>query len=165
MLSLVIVRQRLGPRQRVVWNKPKPTTAPLKVIPSAPASPTCEQPALCRQRHPRGATDERRPRPVRFPYEDTSLPRRRVPAELGTAHPIGADPDLPRPPLLVHGGFDSTKVELFFTCGAAAVRRGYHVPAFAGPGKGSTLRDQKLLYRADWDAVATPALDCSTEGN
>ena len=43
--------------------------------------------------------------------------------------------------------------------GAAAARRGYHVLAFAGPGQGSALRDQKLLFRPDWDAVVTPAVD------
>jgi pimeloyl-ACP methyl ester carboxylesterase len=60
---------------------------------------------------------------------------------------------------LYHGGFDSTEEELYFTGGAAAARRGYHVLAFAGPGQGSALRDQKLLFRPDWGAVVTPAVD------
>jgi hypothetical protein len=33
------------------------------------------------------------------------------------------------------------------------------VLAFAGPGQGSALRDQKLRFRPDWDAVVTPAVD------
>ena len=99
------------------------------------------------------------PQPVRFPYEDTTLPGWWIPAEPGTAHPAGGDPDGPRPTLLFHGGFDSTEEELYFTGGAAAARRGYHVLAFAGPGQGSALRDQKLLFRPDWDAVVTPAVD------
>jgi alpha-beta hydrolase superfamily lysophospholipase len=33
------------------------------------------------------------------------------------------------------------------------------VLAFAGPGQGSALRDQQLLFRPDWDAVVTPAVD------
>ena len=101
----------------------------------------------------------RPPEQVRFPYEDTTLPGWWIPAELGSAHPAGADPDAPRPTLLFHGGFDSTEEELYFAGGAAAARRGYHVLAFAGPGQGSALRDQQLLFRPDWDAVVTPAVD------
>jgi dienelactone hydrolase len=96
---------------------------------------------------------------VRFPYEDTTLPGWWIPAEAGSAHPTGGDPDGPRPTLLFHGGFDSTEEELYFSGGAAASRRGYHVLAFAGPGQGSALRDQQLLFRPDWDAVVTPAVD------
>jgi dienelactone hydrolase len=99
------------------------------------------------------------PQRVSFPYADTTLPGWWIPADLGTAHPTGGDPDGPRPTLLYHGGFDSTEEELYFRGGAAAARRGYHVLAFAGPGQGSALRDQKLLFRPDWEAVVTPAVD------
>jgi dienelactone hydrolase len=99
------------------------------------------------------------PERVSFPYENTTLPGWWIPADLGTAHPTGGDPDGPRPTLLFHGGFDSTEEELYFSGGAAAARRGYHVLVFAGPGQGSALRDQKLLFRPDWDAVVTPAVD------
>ncbi|MGO9908204.1 MAG: alpha/beta hydrolase family protein [Solirubrobacteraceae bacterium] len=99
------------------------------------------------------------PERVRFPYEDTTLPGWWIPAESGSAHPSGGDPDGPRPTLLFHGGFDSTEEELYFSGGAAAARRGYHALAFAGPGQGSALRDQQLLFRPDWDAVVTPAVD------
>ena len=99
------------------------------------------------------------PERVRFPYEDTTLPGWWIPAEAGSAHPSGGHPDGPRPTLLFHGGFDSTEEELYFSGGAAAARRGYHVLAFAGPGQGSALRDQQLLFRPDWDAVVTPAVD------
>ena len=99
------------------------------------------------------------PQRVSFPYEDTTLPGWWIPADLGTPHPTGGDPDGPRPTLLYHGGFDSTEEELYFSGGAAAARRGYHVLAFAGPGQGSALRDQKLLFRPDWEAVVTPAVD------
>jgi dienelactone hydrolase len=99
------------------------------------------------------------PKRVSFPYEDTTLPGWWIPAGPGTAHPAGGDPEGPRPALLYHGGFDSTEEELYFTGGAAAARRGYHVLAFAGPGQGSALRDQQLLFRPDWDAAVTPAVD------
>jgi pimeloyl-ACP methyl ester carboxylesterase len=99
------------------------------------------------------------PQRVSFPYEDTTLPGWWIPADLGTAHPTGGDPEGARPTLLFHGGFDSTEEELYFSGGAAAARRGYHVLAFAGPGQGSALRDQKVLFRPDWEAVVTPAVD------
>jgi pimeloyl-ACP methyl ester carboxylesterase len=99
------------------------------------------------------------PQPVRLPYEDTTLPGWWIPADLGTVHPTGGDPEGPRPTLLFHGGFDSTEEELYFAGGAAAARRGYHVLVFAGPGQGSALRDQKLLFRPDWEAAVTPAVD------
>ncbi len=60
------------------------------------------------------------PQPVRFPYEDTTLPGWWIPADLGTPHPTGGDQDGPRPTLLFHGGFDSTEEELYFAGGAAA---------------------------------------------
>ncbi len=99
------------------------------------------------------------PQRVRFPYEDTTLPGWWIPAEAGSAHRSGGNPDGPRPTLLFHGGFDSTEEELYFSGGAAAARRGYHVLAFAGPGQGSALRDQQLLFRPDWETVVTPAVD------
>jgi len=99
------------------------------------------------------------PQPVSFRYEDTTLPGWWIPAESGTAHPAGGDREGRRPALLYHGGFDSTEEELYFAGGSAAARRGYHVLAFAGPGQGSALRDQQLLFRPDWDAVVTPAVD------
>ena len=99
------------------------------------------------------------PQRIRFPYEDTTLPGWWIPADPGTSHPTGGDPDGPRPTLLFHGGFDSTEAELYFCGGAAAARRGYQVLAFAGPGQGSALRDQKLFFRPDWDAVVTPAVN------
>jgi dipeptidyl aminopeptidase/acylaminoacyl peptidase len=99
------------------------------------------------------------PQQVRFAYEDTTLPGWWIPADLGTPHPTGGDPNGSRPTLLYHGGFDSTEEELYFAGGAAAARRGYHVLAFAGPGQGSALRDQKLHFRPDWEAVVTPAVD------
>ena len=77
--------------------------------------------------------DPRPPQAVTFPYEDTTLPGWWIPADVGTAHPTGGDPDGPRPTLLYNGGFDSTEEELYFAGGVAAARRGYHVLAFCGP--------------------------------
>ena len=41
----------------------------------------------------------------------------------------------------------------------AALRRGYNVMAFDGPGQGGALHLQKLVMRPDWEAVITPVVD------
>jgi len=47
----------------------------------------------------------------------------------------------------------------YFASAAAALRRGYNVLAFDGPGQGVALREQKLVMRPDWEAVITPVVD------
>jgi pimeloyl-ACP methyl ester carboxylesterase len=89
-------------------------------------------------------------RAVRIPYEDTTLP-----GYLFLADDSGA----PRPTVLFHGGYDSTLEEDYFALAAGALRRGYNVIAFDGPGQGSTLREQGLHFRPDWEAVVTPVVD------
>ncbi|MEU6554229.1 alpha/beta fold hydrolase [Streptomyces sp. NPDC046915] len=89
-------------------------------------------------------------RALRIPYEDTTLP-----GYLFLADDSGA----PRPTLLYHGGYDSTLEENYFALAAGALRRGYNVIAFDGPGQGSTVRDQGLHFRPDWEAVVTPVVD------
>jgi pimeloyl-ACP methyl ester carboxylesterase len=89
-------------------------------------------------------------RAVRIPYEDTTLP-----GYLFLADDTGE----PRPTVLYHGGYDSTLEEDYLALAAGALRRGYHVLAFDGPGQGSTVRDQGLHFRPDWEAVVTPAVD------
>jgi alpha-beta hydrolase superfamily lysophospholipase len=61
--------------------------------------------------------------------------------------------------VLFHGGYDSTLEEDYFALAAGALRRGYNVIAFDGPGQGSTLREQGLHFRPDWEAVVTPVVD------
>jgi pimeloyl-ACP methyl ester carboxylesterase len=89
-------------------------------------------------------------RAVRIPYEGTSLPGYLFLAD---------DSGEPRPTVIYHGGFDSTLEEDYLALAAGAVRRGYHVLAFDGPGQGSTVREQGLHFRPDWEAVVTPAVD------
>jgi pimeloyl-ACP methyl ester carboxylesterase len=61
--------------------------------------------------------------------------------------------------VLYHGGFDSTLEEDYLALAAGALRRGYNVIAFDGPGQGSNVREQGLHFRPDWEAVVTPAVD------
>ena len=61
--------------------------------------------------------------------------------------------------MVFHGGYDSTVEESYLVVAAGALRRGYNVIAFDGPGQGSCLRDQGLHFRPDWEAVVTPVVD------
>jgi pimeloyl-ACP methyl ester carboxylesterase len=87
---------------------------------------------------------------VSISYEDTTLP-----AYLFLVDASGAA----RPTIIYNSGFDSTREESYFVIAAAALRRGYNVLAFDGPGQGAALRDQKLVMRPDWEAVITPVVD------
>src|SRR2546423_7045600 len=87
---------------------------------------------------------------VSIPYEDATLP-----AYLFLVDDSGA----PRPTIVYNSGYDSTREESYFVIAAAALRRGYNVLAFDGPGHGAALRDQKLVMRPDWEAVITPVVD------
>lgn len=89
-------------------------------------------------------------RAVRIPYEDTTLP--------GYVF-LADDSGAPRPTVVFHGGYDSTVEESYLVVAAGALRRGYNVIAFDGPGQGSCLRDQGLHFRPDWEAVVTPVVD------
>jgi len=87
---------------------------------------------------------------VSIPYENTALP-----AYLFLVDDSGAA----RPTIISNSGYDSTREESYFAIAAAALRRGYNVLAFDGPGQGDALREQKLLMRPDWEAVITPVID------
>ncbi len=65
----------------------------------------------------------------------------------------------PRPTIIYNNGFDSTQEESWFAIGAAAIRRGYNVLAFDGPGQGAALRKNNLVFRHDWENVITPVID------
>jgi pimeloyl-ACP methyl ester carboxylesterase len=88
--------------------------------------------------------------PVEIPYEDTTLP--------GYLYLVD-DSGAVRPTIVYTSGYDSTLEESYFAIGAAALRRGYNVLAFDGPGQGAALRRQGLVFRPDWEAVTTPVID------
>ncbi|MER7585129.1 alpha/beta fold hydrolase [Kitasatospora sp. NPDC097691] len=87
---------------------------------------------------------------VEIPYEGTVLP--------GYLFLVD-DAPVARPTIIFNSGFDSTLEESYFVIAAAALRRGYNVLAFDGPGQGAALRRQKLVFRLDWEAVVTPVID------
>ncbi|OAQ70407.1 alpha/beta-hydrolase [Pochonia chlamydosporia 170] len=86
---------------------------------------------------------------VSIPYKDTALPgyflRPRTARRCVT--------------LIINGGYDSTKEECFFFSGAAALRRGFNVLLFDGPGQGLALVEQNLITTHKWESVITPVVD------
>jgi hypothetical protein len=87
---------------------------------------------------------------VAIPYENTTLP-----GYLFLVDDSGA----PRPTIIYTSGYDSTSQECYFVLAVAAMRRGYNVLAFDGPGQGGALHLQKLAMRPDWEAVISPVVD------
>ncbi|QHB33073.1 alpha/beta fold hydrolase [Yersinia canariae] len=87
---------------------------------------------------------------VEIPYEGTILE-----GYLFLADASGGS----RPTIIYNNGFDSTQEESWFAIGAAAVRRGYNVLAFDGPGQGAALRNNNLVFRHDWENVISPVID------
>lgn len=87
---------------------------------------------------------------LEIPFEGTTLPGYLFRPD---------DTASPRPTLIYHGGYDSVLEEAYFAAGAAATRRGYNCIAFDGPGQGSVLRDQGLVFRPDWESVVGAVVD------
>ncbi|AEV95910.1 alpha/beta hydrolase family protein [Pediococcus claussenii] len=85
---------------------------------------------------------------VAIPYENTTMS--------GYFYKID---DEPRPTMLVHGGYDSTGEELFFQIAFDALKHGYNILTFEGPGQGAMIRKQGLAFRPDWEKVVGPAID------
>src|SRR5260370_16594275 len=82
-----------------------------------------------------------------MPYEGTTLAAYLL---------LGDGSGAARPTIIYNSGYDSTREESYFVIAAAALRRGYNVLAFDGPGQGAVLREQKLVMRPDWEAGITP---------
>ncbi|HEY6674874.1 MAG TPA: alpha/beta fold hydrolase [Rubrobacteraceae bacterium] len=88
-------------------------------------------------------------RPVRIPYEDTTLPGYFFPSPVARGE---------APVLILHQGRDAWPEETMWAV-EGAVRRGYHSLIFHGPGQGMALREQGLTFRPDWEKVITPVID------
>jgi pimeloyl-ACP methyl ester carboxylesterase len=88
--------------------------------------------------------------PVEIPFEETTLP-----GYLCLVDRSGTK----RPLLIVHSGFDGTAEEIYFEVGSLAVKQGYNVLLFEGPGQGGVIRVQELPFRPNWETVVTPVVD------
>jgi hypothetical protein len=87
---------------------------------------------------------------VQVPYEDTTMPGYLLrPDASGAA----------RPTLVVTNGSDGTLSGLLGYGGAEALKRGWNVFLFDGPGQQSMLIERGIPFRYDWEAVLTPVID------
>jgi dienelactone hydrolase len=86
---------------------------------------------------------------VRIPYENTTLNGYLMTAE---------GSDLARRTVLFPVGYDAP-VEDSYLYAAPALRRGYTVLAFEGPGQGGALYEQRLYLRPDFEHVLTPVVN------
>ncbi|RJP66273.1 MAG: alpha/beta fold hydrolase [Candidatus Abyssobacteria bacterium SURF_17] len=64
-----------------------------------------------------------------------------------------------KPLIVACGGYDSTMEELYFIIVAAALERGYSALIYEGPGQGSILREQGLVFTHEWEKPNTAVLD------
>ncbi len=87
---------------------------------------------------------------VEIPFEGTTLP--------GYLYRVDAS-GVARPTLLCTNGYDSTINEMHFGHAVAALRRGYNVLLFDGPGQGRVLVEQGIPMRPDWETVISAVLD------
>lgn len=87
--------------------------------------------------------------PIKIPYEGTHLP--------GYFYKID-DSKKPRPIIIMQQGFDGTLEELYGYA-MAAIKRGYNVLTFAGPGQAGVLHESGLPFRPDWEKVIKPVVD------
>jgi hypothetical protein len=67
-------------------------------------------------------------------------------------------PAATRPAVLFPAGYDSPAEEGYLYA-APALRRGYVVLSFEGPGQGGVLYEQRLYLRPDFEAVLVPVVD------
>ena len=89
-------------------------------------------------------------RPVEIPFEGTTLP-----GYLALVDGSGNK----RPLLILQTGFDGTAEELYYSNAVFALRRGYNVLIFEGPGQGRVIREQHIPFRPNWETVVTPVVD------
>ncbi|MEZ4563588.1 MAG: alpha/beta fold hydrolase [Thermomicrobiales bacterium] len=87
---------------------------------------------------------------VEIPFEGTTLPGYLV---------LVDDSGKPRPTIVHTNGYDSDIQEMFFAHAIAAVKRGYNVLLFDGPGQGRNLIINNMHMRPDWETVVTPVID------
>ncbi|MFN8592308.1 MAG: alpha/beta fold hydrolase [Thermomicrobiales bacterium] len=87
---------------------------------------------------------------VEIPFEGKSLPGYLVTSD---------DSGEPRPTIVHTNGYDSTIQEMYFAHAPAAIRRGYNVLLFDGPGQGRNLIKDGIHIRPDWENVVRPVID------
>lgn len=70
--------------------------------------------------------------------------------------PAGAES---RPLLMAVNGYDGTMEELYMSFVAVALQHGYSVLTYEGPGQGSVIREQGLIFQPEWEQPNGAVLD------
>ncbi|WP_414469354.1 alpha/beta hydrolase family protein [Methanobacterium sp. ACI-7] len=87
---------------------------------------------------------------IEIPFENIKLP----------GYFLSQNKGKKRPTVLVMGGFDSTAEELYFYLGAGAVKRGYNVLLFEGPGQvGTRHKYPEKPLRPDYELPVKSVVD------
>jgi len=92
---------------------------------------------------------------IAIPYEQRTLPGWFFRSPRAAAGPA--------PTLVAVNGSDGSLAALWGVVVAAALRRGYHVLVFDGPGQQSLLFTDGVPFRPDWEHVLTPVVDALIE--
>ncbi len=90
-------------------------------------------------------------KPLRIPYEATTLP--------GYFLPATGREEAVRPLVILTNGYDGSVTEMYLAEAAGVAARGYHCLFFDGPGQGEMLIEQGVPMRPDWEAVVRPVVD------
>ena len=93
-----------------------------------------------------GLRDDVTVTPLSIPYQGTYLSGYYC---FPNSHPIRTQ----YKGIIMQGGADSFCVQLYCTRVKPALKRGYNVLIFDGPGQGHVLREQGLFLRPDWNVV------------
>lgn len=64
-----------------------------------------------------------------------------------------------RPLIMFFGGYDETMEEAYVSLGVAAHQHGYSILIYEGPGQGSVLREQGLVFTPEWEKPNGAILD------
>lgn len=91
-------------------------------------------------------------------FEPGEIEQYNVPYEKGTLHVIRIKAKPEKAVILVHGGYDSFMEEFYLTVRDFAVKHGYTVIMFEGPGQGQALRDGFKMTH-EWERPVKAVLD------
>lgn len=64
-----------------------------------------------------------------------------------------------KPLIVAITGYDGTMEEIYFTVVAPALERGYSCLTYEGPGQGSVIREQGILFTHEWEKPNAAVLD------
>ena len=93
-------------------------------------------------------------------HTDATVDEVRIPYEGGTLPGWFFRPEgRPVATLVAVNGSDGSLAALWASCVAPALRRGYTVLVFDGPGQQSELFEKNVPFRPDWEHVLTPVFD------